>query len=227
MGRKPLPRDERWPCGSGEKYKRCRFLKGITYQVDDETGEVVRSVPLNAEARNELERAVAVQREKFIAKFGREPGPDDPSFFDLGEDTLREDTADAMRAAGIAPALIYAYEETGLIGTQENRSLSQTSSCASSTRRFASTTISARASVEQDTNAFPPRRFRQWCTAPLLERSPDLLHRRKEAHLHRTTRQQGPERTRDRGITSHGIELSMRDTVAFGSRTAPGICHKA
>ena len=28
-----------------------------------------------------------------------------------------------MRAAGISPALIYAYEETGLIVTQENRRL--------------------------------------------------------------------------------------------------------
>jgi hypothetical protein len=50
-------------------------------------------------------------------------GPDDPIFFDLDEDKLREDTADAMRAAGISPALIYAYEETGLIVTQENRRL--------------------------------------------------------------------------------------------------------
>ena len=41
----------------------------------------------------------------------------------LDEDKLREDTANAMRAAGISPALIYAYEETGLIVTQENRRL--------------------------------------------------------------------------------------------------------
>jgi hypothetical protein len=123
MGRKPFPRNERCPCGSGEKYKRCCFQKGFTYQLDDETGEVLRAVPLTREARTELENAVAVQREKFIAKFGREPGPDDPIFFDLDEDKVREDTAYAMRAAGIAPALIYAYEETGLIVAEENRNL--------------------------------------------------------------------------------------------------------
>jgi hypothetical protein len=123
MGRKPFPRNERCPCGSGDKYKRCCFQKGFTYQVDDETGEVLRAVPLNREARIELDNALAVQREKFIAKFGREPGPDDPIFFDLDEDKFREETANAMRAAGIAPALIYAYEETGLIVTQENRRL--------------------------------------------------------------------------------------------------------
>lgn len=123
MGRKPFPRNERCPCGSGEKYKRCCFTKGFTYQLDDETGEVIRAVPLNHEARAELEAAMAVQRDKFVAKFGREPGPDDPIFFDVDDDQVREDTADAMRAAGIAPALIYAYEETGLIVTQENRRL--------------------------------------------------------------------------------------------------------
>jgi len=123
MGTKPFPRNERCPCGSGEKYKRCCFQKGFAYQLDDETGDVIRAVPLNHEARTELKAAMAVQRDKFIARFGREPGPDDPIFFDLDEDQLREDTADAMRAAGISPALIYAYEETGLIVTQENRSL--------------------------------------------------------------------------------------------------------
>src|SRR5689334_11910537 len=75
MGRKPFPRNERCPCGSGDKYKRCCFQKGFTYQVDDETGEVIRAVPLNREARTELDNALAVQREKFIAKFGREPVP--------------------------------------------------------------------------------------------------------------------------------------------------------
>src|SRR5258706_9101896 len=120
MGTKPFPRNERCPCGSGEKYKRCCFQKGFAYQLDDETGDVIRAVPLNHEARTELKAAMAVQRDKFIARFGREPGPDDPIFFDLDEDQLREDTADAMRAAGISPALTYAYEQTGLIVTQQN-----------------------------------------------------------------------------------------------------------
>jgi hypothetical protein len=121
MGRKPFPRNDRCPCGSGEKYKRCCFLKGFHFYVDEDTGEVLRSVPLNREAKAELDPLLAAQREKFIAKFGREPGPEDPVFFDLDEDKLRDDTAEAMRAAGIGPALIYAYEETGLIVTEENR----------------------------------------------------------------------------------------------------------
>jgi len=123
MGQKPFPANERCPCGSGLNYERCCSPKGIHFFLDDQTREIVRSVPLTAEAREELGKALAVQREKFVAKFGREPGPDAPIFFDLDEDKVREDTAEAMRAACIAPALIYAYEETGLIVTQENRSL--------------------------------------------------------------------------------------------------------
>jgi hypothetical protein len=87
----------------------------------DRRGDPGGPVDPRGALRSELENSVAAQREKFITKFGRKPGPDDPIFFDLDEDQLREDTADAMRAAGISPALIYAYEETGLIVTQENR----------------------------------------------------------------------------------------------------------
>jgi hypothetical protein len=123
MGRKPFPRNERCPCGSGAKYKRCCFTKGFHYYVDEASGEVFRSVPVSSELRSVLDPALAKQREKFIAKFGREPGPDDRIFFDLDEDSLRESTTQAMRAAGIRPALIYAYERTGLLVTTENRHL--------------------------------------------------------------------------------------------------------
>jgi len=81
MGRKPFPRNERCPCGSGDKYKRCCFTKGFHYYIDEATGDVVRSVPVSSEARSVLEPALAKQREKFIAKFDREPGPDYPIFF--------------------------------------------------------------------------------------------------------------------------------------------------
>src|SRR4051812_15568956 len=36
---------------------------------------------------------------------------------------LKAATVETMRAAGIAPALVYAYERTGLIVTRENRTL--------------------------------------------------------------------------------------------------------
>ena len=69
-----LSTNERCPCGSGNQYERCCSRKSLRYEADDDAGEVVRAVALNHEARAELEAAMAVQRETFIAKFGREPG---------------------------------------------------------------------------------------------------------------------------------------------------------
>jgi hypothetical protein len=59
--------------------------------------------------RNIMVEAMREQREAFIKKFGREPRPDDPIFFDpdadtpigLSEEKLRAQTLEAMRAAGM------------------------------------------------------------------------------------------------------------------------------
>ena len=83
-----------------------------------------RTVRLGARQRELLER----QREAFRAKFGRDPGPEDPVFFDpqaddprpLDEDTLVTTMVDAMKAAGIDPAKIHAYRRTGMLVTSEN-----------------------------------------------------------------------------------------------------------
>ena len=61
-----------------------------------------REVPLTPDAHE----ALLQQREAFIEKFGREPGPDDPVFFDPDADTpqpldlerYEKDLADAMAA---------------------------------------------------------------------------------------------------------------------------------
>ena len=61
------------------------------------------------------------QREKFIARYGREPGPDDPIFFDVpSDDEYDEMVTKAMEQAGVAPAVIYAFRKTGRIITEEN-----------------------------------------------------------------------------------------------------------
>jgi hypothetical protein len=70
------------------------------------------------------------QRRKFIEKFGREPGPEDPIFFDPRADTPQpfkiqeEDEREilaAMTQAGLDPALIHAYQKTGRLVTEENK----------------------------------------------------------------------------------------------------------
>jgi hypothetical protein len=69
------------------------------------------------------------QLEAFREKFGRDPGPEDPVFFDPCSDVPRPmDLADfdaevveVMCEAGIRPGLIHAYIRTGLMVTRENR----------------------------------------------------------------------------------------------------------
>lgn len=72
------------------------------------------------------ERGVALlegQRQRFIEKFGREPGPNDPVFFDDKADTpklidLEEHKRivfEEMKRVGIDPAKAYACAKTGVI----------------------------------------------------------------------------------------------------------------
>ena len=83
-----------------------------------------REIPINSEVQEALLR----QRELFVEKFGREPGPDDPVFFDPDADTPQEIDpekvtklmTEAMAAAGLDPALTYAYRQTGMLVTEQN-----------------------------------------------------------------------------------------------------------
>jgi len=68
------------------------------------------------------------QREAFRQKFGRDPGPDDPLFFDpeapvprpIDRTEVDEALLEALRRSGIAPSLIHAVMKTGLIISEEN-----------------------------------------------------------------------------------------------------------
>jgi len=88
-------------------------------------------------ANKELHNALQTQFEAFKRKFGRNPGPGDPVFFDPDADVPRpysevqieamhEKLCRAMRTAGTDPALIHAYNKTGRLVTKENmRNLSR------------------------------------------------------------------------------------------------------
>jgi hypothetical protein len=100
-------------------------MKSFHYYIDTDTGEVEREVPMTTEDRQVLAPLMEQQRLRFVERFGREPGPDDPIFFDedLDEDKLNGEMAEVMRSIGIRPALIYATQKTGLIVTEQNRNL--------------------------------------------------------------------------------------------------------
>jgi hypothetical protein len=69
---------------------------------------------------------LGAQREAFRKKFGRDPGPDDPIFFDPDADQptpissvqVEAEVLAAMQKAGVSPAFAYAYKKTGLIGVE-------------------------------------------------------------------------------------------------------------
>jgi hypothetical protein len=73
-------------------------------------------------------KALLEQREAFRAKFGRDPGPNDPVFFDPDKDTptrmepgrIGREMAQDMRAIGTPEHFVRAFEKTGLILTPEN-----------------------------------------------------------------------------------------------------------
>jgi len=84
-----------------------------------------RTVKLDPESMDMMQQ----QLQAFREKFGREPGPEDPIFFDPDADTPQpfrlekflEESTEAMVAAGIRPEIIYAPRKTGgLIVTEEN-----------------------------------------------------------------------------------------------------------
>jgi hypothetical protein len=83
-----------------------------------------KPIPISAEIMDVLVR----QSRAFAEKFGREWGPEDPLFFDPTCDTPRPMTDDvldhrfreAMDVVKIRPAIIYAYQKTGLHVTREN-----------------------------------------------------------------------------------------------------------
>lgn len=78
-----------------------------------------------------LDEAIQEQLEAFRAKFGRDPLPHEPIFFDPEKDVpspmdpgvAEAEVLEAMKAAGIRPEIIYAYKKTGLLLSEEMRDI--------------------------------------------------------------------------------------------------------
>jgi hypothetical protein len=104
--------------------KKAKARDDCKRYIDKDGNKVI---PLSEEAVETLKEA----NQAFIDKFGREPGPGEPILFDpdfdvptpFTEEKLTAKMVDAMRHAGIREVLIYAYEKTGVIVTEQNRHL--------------------------------------------------------------------------------------------------------
>ena len=111
---KKLSRNAPCPCGSGKKYKHCCIRKDFEW-VRTDNGKIARSVQLPEEVMQALDGL----RQAYVAQHGREP---DRIFEGSPPLELMEHwTVEAMKKAGIEPALIYAFEKTdGLLVSDQN-----------------------------------------------------------------------------------------------------------
>ena len=119
MSKKRISRNAPCPCGSGKKYRNCCYGKGFEW-VEDEDGAVGKSIPMTEELNEVLQQL----RQAFIDENGREPEPDELLFPDMPHPEYLEAMMVAdMKAAGMDPAFIYAFERTGLLVSEENQHL--------------------------------------------------------------------------------------------------------
>ncbi len=117
--KKKLPPNAACPCGSDKEYGDCCHDKGFDWVVDED-GNIGKSVPVS----DEVAEVIKQQHQKFVEEFGREPGPEDNLFFNMPHQEVVEHVmVEAMKQAGFDPAIIYAFEKTGLMVTEANEHL--------------------------------------------------------------------------------------------------------
>lgn len=73
---------------------------------------------------DDVAEIIEEQRQKFIEKHGRDFRPEDKLFFDMPPlEHVEHEIVQAMKQAGLDPAMIYAFEKTGLLVTEQNEHL--------------------------------------------------------------------------------------------------------
>lgn len=96
----------------GKKSRKKRERR--SYRLDDTSAEILEK-----------------QKQLFKEKFGRDPGPGEPLFFDpdhpipraLQVEPTEAMVSETMRRAGIRPEMIYAFEKTGRLVGESNAHL--------------------------------------------------------------------------------------------------------
>ncbi len=109
-------RNEQCPCGSGKKYKNCCWNKGFRW-IKNPDGSINKEVPISKELQQRFEHYF----DKFREEHGREIRPDENIFPDLNLVQTDADMILLLKQANILPHLLYAYEKTGRIVTDENK----------------------------------------------------------------------------------------------------------
>lgn len=125
MATTSYPKKSPCPCGSGKKYRQCCANKSFKFVYKD--GRLHKVTPVG----RDVMEALAAQRRAFEKKFGRVPRSGEPLFFDPdGEaprimelEKFRRGVVSGMRAAGVDPAHVFAFERSGYFVTEDNRDL--------------------------------------------------------------------------------------------------------
>jgi hypothetical protein len=125
--------DKMMPCHAAAEHRRLKIMaKRLAQRIgrrkrSHQVGEVEKIIPIN----HETAEIIAQQKKLFREEFGREPGPDDPLFFDpsvavpqfLSDESTDEIWKRLLQAAGdsgIDPAIVYAMNKTGRMVTEAN-----------------------------------------------------------------------------------------------------------
>ncbi len=113
MSKKKLSRNALCPCGSGKKYKHCCIHKDFDW-VETEDGGIARLV----QVPEEVSQALKELRQAYMAQHGCEP----ERIFEGAPplELMEHWTVEAMKKADVDPALIYAFERTGLLLNDDN-----------------------------------------------------------------------------------------------------------
>lgn len=104
------------PCGSQKKYKSCCLEREVEYFIGPK-GKITRQLPLSPADRAVYEEEL----ERFVNATGRLPDEDEKKVLRASSYSgVTELIAEDMRASGARPEVVYAFEKTGLVITNEN-----------------------------------------------------------------------------------------------------------
>ncbi len=104
-------RNEPCPCGSGKKFKKCCYQKQFSFE-ENELGGFDRSVPMDEDLSSLLLQ--------HIDSLGSDASPDTPLFDATDFERMEHGMAIAMEHAGVDPAIVHAFIETGMLVSEEN-----------------------------------------------------------------------------------------------------------
>ena len=118
-----MKRDKRRDAKKKKRSVKLSYSRKLGTAVRFNDGKVMKF-----DSTSEVSVSLKTLTQLFKNKFGRDPGPNDPIFFDLEKDVPVALSDDQMKrilknvfvTAGIRPEICYAVEKTGMIMTEDN-----------------------------------------------------------------------------------------------------------